>query len=463
MSEGVVELPPPSAGLGARLREMRQRKGMSQEDLAGDALTAGYVSLIEAGKRNPTARTVGYLADRLGCTPLFLGEGIDPEADQEEQLQLAYAELALANGEAAEAETTFARLSRSARSSATRDKARWGVARALEAMGRLEQAIAAYERLVETHGDIDGEAVLTTVIALARCYREVGDFAHSIGLAENAMARTARLGLSGSDLEVQLACTLAAAYAERGDLARAAYLAQQTIDRAERAGTPRARGSAYWEASVIAHESGRNPEALEFADRALGLFGENNDDRNLARLHTAYATFLLGAGEPSVESARVHLNRAHDALRDSGSAVDLAYCETEMAKAHLLAGEAPQAVEVAREALTRLHGGERVERLRCQAVLLHALAAAGEADEARQLMAGLVGELELIGTGRHVAVLWREVGDAAKTAGNVELALRAYEHSLAVAGIHGTGGATVSARPLSLAASSGSDATGVHR
>jgi hypothetical protein len=143
--------------------------------------------------------------------------------------------------------------------------------------------------------------------------------------------------------------------------------------------------------------------------------------------------------------------------------VDLAYCETEMARADLLAGDASQAVLVAREALTRLHGGERIERLRCQAVLLHALAASGATDEASQLMDGLVNELELVGTGRPVAVLWREVGDAAKAAGNVDLALRAYERSLATAGINGTGGATAGARPVSFAGSGDSRATGASR
>ena len=450
-------------GLGSRVRALRQRRGMSQEDLAGEALTAGYVSLIEAGKRNPTARTIGYLADRLGCTSLFLSEGIEPEADQEEQLQLAYAELALASGEAAEAESTFGRLARSARSPSTREKARWGVARTLEAMGRLEQAIAAYERLVEAQTDSDGETVVTTVIALARCYREVGDFAHSISLAEAALTRTTRLGLTGTDLEVQLACTLAAAYAERGDLARAAYVAEQTIGRAERAGTPRARGSAYWEASVIAHEAGRLGEALGLAERALALFGECSDERNLARLHNAYAAFLLRTEQPSLDRAREHLRRAFDSLSESGSAVDLAYCETEIARAHLLANEAPQAVRVAREALTRLHGGERVERLRCQAVLLHALSAAGETDEANGLMSGLADELEHLEPGRQVAVLWREVGDAAKAAGNLDLALRAYERSLAIAGISGTGAAAAAEREVSLVGSSRPGATGASR
>jgi tetratricopeptide (TPR) repeat protein len=428
---------------------------MSQEELAGDTLTAGYVSLIEAGKRNPTARTIGYLAERLGCAPLFLSDGIAPEADQEEHLQLSYAELALASGEAADALTTFTQLARDARSPLVRDRAGWGVAKALEATGQLEQAITAYEQLMQTPDGHDGAARLEAVIALARCYREVGDFAHSIALAEQALRRAGELGLAGSDLEVQLACTLAAAYAERGDLAHATYIAQQTIERAEQAGTPRGRGSAYWEASVIAHEAGRLQEALGLGERALALFGESSDERNLARLHNAYAAFLLRTDQPTVDSAREHLQRAFEALTEAGSAVDLAYCETEMARAHVLAGEATEAVTVARRALMRLHGGDRVERLRCQAVLLHALAAAGETEEVNTLMDGLVGELERAEPARQVAVLWREVGDAAKAAERVDVALHAFERSLAVAGISSTGGATAAQRSVTLVGQSG--------
>jgi tetratricopeptide (TPR) repeat protein len=420
------------------MRDLRLQRGLSQAQLADDRLTAGYVSLIEAGKRTPTARTIAYLAERLGCSVHFLTEGTDSEADREDRLLAAYAELSLASGEADEAERTFARLLRTTRSADVRASAEWGQARALEAQGRLEQAIAGYERLLANTRTSDGrEQVVTVVIALARCYREVGDFAHSVEIAEAALDRLTTAGLSGTDLEVQLACTLAAAYTERGDLTKATNVARQTIDRAERAGSPRARGSAYWNASVIAHEAGRRTEALSLAERALALFGENDDERNLARLRNAYAGLMLRVEQPRVEPAMEQLLRAWDALSDSGSAVDLAYCETEIARAYLVAGEPGKAVEVAQTALGRLHGGERIERLRSQAVLLHALFADGATDRAEELMNELVTELELIGTGRASAVLWREVGDAARAAGKLDVALHAYEQSLAVAGILG--------------------------
>ncbi|MGZ4598010.1 MAG: helix-turn-helix domain-containing protein, partial [Actinomycetes bacterium] len=39
----------------ARLRARRREVGLSQSDLAGDELSSSYISLIESGKRTPTA------------------------------------------------------------------------------------------------------------------------------------------------------------------------------------------------------------------------------------------------------------------------------------------------------------------------------------------------------------------------------------------------------------------------
>jgi len=68
-----------------RLRELRRRKFMSQEDLAKAAgLAASTVTKIELGKASPRYQTARALAKALGVDP---GEiewpGIDDEAEQE--------------------------------------------------------------------------------------------------------------------------------------------------------------------------------------------------------------------------------------------------------------------------------------------------------------------------------------------------------------------------------------------
>jgi transcriptional regulator with XRE-family HTH domain len=56
--------------LGDALRHTRERRGLSQEQLAGDAgLDRTYISLIERGQKSPTLRTLLRLADVLDVAP----------------------------------------------------------------------------------------------------------------------------------------------------------------------------------------------------------------------------------------------------------------------------------------------------------------------------------------------------------------------------------------------------------
>jgi transcriptional regulator with XRE-family HTH domain len=53
--------------LGRNIRALRQRRGLSQEELALEAeMKRSYVSDLERGTRNPSVKAVGRLAKALG-------------------------------------------------------------------------------------------------------------------------------------------------------------------------------------------------------------------------------------------------------------------------------------------------------------------------------------------------------------------------------------------------------------
>lgn len=57
----------PQQAFGQRIRELRQAKGMTQEDLADRCgLFRTYMSRIETGKANPTLTMIHALADSVG-------------------------------------------------------------------------------------------------------------------------------------------------------------------------------------------------------------------------------------------------------------------------------------------------------------------------------------------------------------------------------------------------------------
>lgn len=65
----------PQAGLGRAIRQIRDKQGATQEDVAHKAdLTTGTLSLIERGQANPTWATVRAIAGALRVSMGELGK-----------------------------------------------------------------------------------------------------------------------------------------------------------------------------------------------------------------------------------------------------------------------------------------------------------------------------------------------------------------------------------------------------
>lgn len=58
--------------IGEKIRTLRQKKMMTQSDLAGDRITRSMLSLIEHGNSEPSLSSLSYLAERLRVSPAFL-------------------------------------------------------------------------------------------------------------------------------------------------------------------------------------------------------------------------------------------------------------------------------------------------------------------------------------------------------------------------------------------------------
>ena len=58
--------------LGVKIRMLRKKQGMTQNELAGDRITRNMLSKIENGEALPSLETLFYIAERLGIAPGFL-------------------------------------------------------------------------------------------------------------------------------------------------------------------------------------------------------------------------------------------------------------------------------------------------------------------------------------------------------------------------------------------------------
>lgn len=72
----------PQPALGAAVRRLREKRGMTQEALAQEAgITTGTVSLIERGQSNPAWGTVNAIAAALGVSMGELAKQVERVRD----------------------------------------------------------------------------------------------------------------------------------------------------------------------------------------------------------------------------------------------------------------------------------------------------------------------------------------------------------------------------------------------
>ncbi|GAA2139309.1 hypothetical protein GCM10009760_21410 [Kitasatospora kazusensis] len=420
--------------LGSRIREMRRRLGLSQAELAGSELSASYVSLLEAGKRTPSEEVLRGIAKRLNCEPDYLLECLNEDQSASLDLDLQFAELALASGQPKAALESFEASAERAEAAGLPNQrvlAQWGVARAVENLGELEKAAQKYDALLRVRpserGKVSGFLV---VVALCRCLRELGDMDRGIEAAERTLTEMRDLKIIPTVESIELVSTLVGLYAERGDLHTAEYLAQEAIAEAEGLDDRRAVGAAYWNAGLVAHRNGRQQEAAVLVERALAMYSEGDNERAVARLQTAYASVLLQTQPPRPERARDLLEQARTRLEQLGGAVDLAYVETNLARAELQLGDYVAAIEHARSGLDQLGTGHRLQTARALLVLTSAHCERGELDEARRLQETAALHLEASGASRQSAFAWAELAESLTATGDTERALWAYRQSL---------------------------------
>jgi tetratricopeptide (TPR) repeat protein len=431
--------------LGQRLRDLRVSRGISQAQLAFPELSDSYVSLIESDKRTPAPEVIELLARKLDCSPAYLESGVTDEAATELRRRLQFGEISLENGEAAEARDAFAKVIADSDLDALPDlsyEAHWGFARALEACGELEGAIANYEGLVANVSPKQApERWAWLHIALCRCHRERGSFGAATDVGEEGLARLTEALGHWTESGVMLGATLLSVFCEQGDMVRARQFSSRLIRHAEGVGSVRARAAAYWEAAIAADYRGDFDEALRLGERASALLGESDDTRNLARLREERGRLLLRARPDQAGQARDLLLEAQKELAEtSNGPVDNAWCLTTIAKAEIVLGNPIEAIRLAEEALECAGDGSRLVVAGALIVLGHGYVLLDRHDEAAKTLQDAGGQLQSMQaqgmhTSRQAAQVWFELAEVLGRSGDERGRMEAYRQACASMGI----------------------------
>ncbi|MCL2466246.1 MAG: helix-turn-helix transcriptional regulator [Micrococcales bacterium] len=425
--------------IGERVREARQEKNLTQTDLAGDTLSPSYVSLIESGRRTPTDKALAVIAAHLGTTLEYLKYGDDGPNESRVRLELDYARLSLADGDPESAERRIHSLDLDVVTSQLRYEALYVKAQAAEMAGDIESSIGILEPLYadrESVGDFLELAKVATSLVVS--YLESGDLIRSVDIGERALTALEGAGLAGSDEHLRLGSALLWSYVERGDLLYATQQASELIRVAEILGSPRGRGSVYWNAAVVVGERRDYERAKQHTQRALALMGEGDADRDVSRLRVHYAWLLLRSDPPQPEAALAQLDRAEGPLTLLGSAGDRAAIETERARARMLLGDSVAAVDHARVALALLGDQPRLEAANTLVVLGDALVTQHQVEAAAEVYERAANMLGMMSATRQSAQVWRDLGDRYLFRGESARAALAFEHALREAGVRST-------------------------
>lgn len=357
--------------VGQRLREARQKAGLSQRALAFPGCTYAYLSRMEQGDRTPSLQLLRELARRLNVSEEYLAWGREPQALG----TLQEAELALRMDEAKRAEELY----RQALEQGEEAEALVGLGRLAFRAGNSQQAVELLERALELEGD-EGIANDALVDALARAYGELSDLEASIALLERALAASEeREDLLAS---VRHRIVLSAALSDAGQLPRAGEVLAEALRHSDELADPVARIRLYWAQCRLHLLKGRPDLAARYGQRVLDLLELTEDSFSLARAYRLMAHVELDRNEPA--QALELLQKSRVVLGEQGSPREQAAIRVNEARALAALGRLEEAGAIAMETAGSL-GDDAAEAGRSYALLADTFAEAGDRERAIEL------------------------------------------------------------------------------
>jgi tetratricopeptide (TPR) repeat protein len=402
------------ANLGTRLREARERAGLSQRQLAFDGCTAAYISRLEAGARVPSLQMINELAARLGVSSQWLSTGI--EVPYAEPTDLLEAEVALRLGDLEEAEKLYrARLQPG---DPSRAAALAGLGQIAFRADRLPEAIDLLEQALALNG---GRALVDpgVIDSLGRAHARSGAREAAVALFERALAE-AREAQAAVE-ELRFAILLANAQIDNGTFLDAERSLVDLIHLAEELHDPLASARVYWSQSRLHSVRGEAQLAARYARRALDILErtENTAYVGMAYHLLAYAEIEAGHGETALQL----LERGRRLIGRDLSELDDARFSIEEARAHVLVGSIPEAARAGAKAVELVRAVTPADRGRAYGTLADVFLATGADERALELYEKALDLL--VENGRpHAVELGRRYADLLESRGDTAGALR---------------------------------------
>jgi tetratricopeptide (TPR) repeat protein len=336
------------AAVGRRLRDARERAGLSQRQLSFDGCSPAYISRIEAGERIPSLQLLREMGRRLGVSEDWLATGLDRDLLAEDRTLLD-AEIALRFGELDTAERLYAEALDAATTNNEQARALAGLGQIAFERGNPRRAVQCLEQALSLSraNAADQPPVADT---LGRAYAMLDDLEPAIRLFRQALERANER--KNSPEAVRFGVLLANAYIDNGEFPEAERVLKETVEKAQNARDPVFRARIYWSLSRLHALQGEATDAARYARKALELLELTEHTTYAARAHQLLAHVELDRGN-AVEALEV-LDQGLPLVREGGNRVDEALFQLERARALVRLDRGEDAVHLAQETVSLL-------------------------------------------------------------------------------------------------------------
>ncbi|HET8569917.1 MAG TPA: tetratricopeptide repeat protein [Candidatus Limnocylindria bacterium] len=418
-----------ATSLGERIRAARRERGLSQSALAGEELTKGFISQVEAGLVRPSLRSLQLIASRLDKSlDYFLGDEPLTSTKRVAFHQLA-AQTAAERGDWDAVRTEVNTALEHAREPRERARLASLLAGSDIAAGDHE---AAFARITDALAVLDpaSDALDVAYLLYRRgvAYAQIGQMVAASEAFEASRRTVEQYEISDPRLRARLLVNLGTTYRRLNRTTKALATYESALTVATHSSELEMAARSYMGLAASLADSGEFDAAIANYQRALSLWERLSDaSLELGVLHSlAEAHFEAG----DIAKARLMAERCLARSEALGDDREAAVARTELARVAIADGRFDEALAMARSAdhalATMGDDRQRASALRVMGAALHARGEHAASDEAYTLAIDLVTRIDHFADRSQIAAEYakklRERGDLDRAFDMLELA-----------------------------------------